>query len=147
MVIVKNSRFSELNDFTKMNKQYHVGNHLNEKSLNKHQQEFKNSNIVYLSVFCNSNYLAGYIILAKGKNTNDIQLKRIVIDENYLGHGQNAIKSMENHCVNVLKINRIWLDVFKDNVKAIHVYKKLGYKVFRQGKENLRTVLYYEKRL
>jgi len=52
---------------------------------------------------------------------------------------------MENYCVTALKMERIWLDVFKSNHRANHVYEKLGYRVFKKITENSRDVLFYEK--
>jgi RimJ/RimL family protein N-acetyltransferase len=147
MIAVKSSEFSQLTQFCKMNAQSHVKNHLSIKSLEAHQQEFQSNNVVYLSVFNKSNKLAGYIVLIKEKYENSIQLKRILIDEKFLGIGQDVIMVMENYCIAKLNTKRIWLDVFKNNNKAIYIYEKLGYKVFKRGEENYRAVLFYEKRL
>ena len=146
MVIVRKSEFRELNEFSKMNVQNHVGNNLNIKTLEEHQQEFKNGNIMYLSILIGSNQLAGYIILVKKNSLKNIQFKRILVDENYLGIGQKAIIAMENYCITELKTDRVWLDVFKDNRKAIHIYEKLGYTLFKQDEEDFRTALFYEKK-
>lgn len=146
MITIKKSEFSQLSQFCKMNTQDHVKNHLSIKSLEDHQQEFQNSNFVYLSVF-EKNSLVGYIILVKENHENSIQFKRILIDEAFLGIGQEAMVMMEGYCVAKLNAKRIWLDVFKSNRRAIHVYEKSGYKVFKQGEENDRTVIFYEKNL
>jgi RimJ/RimL family protein N-acetyltransferase len=146
MVTVRTSEFRELNEFSKMNVQNHVGNHLNIKTLKEHQQEFKSDNIIFLSIFIGSNQLVGCIILVKKNSLKNIQFKRILVDENYLGIGQKAIIAMENYCITKLKTDRVWLDVFNDNRKAIHIYEKLGYKLFKQDKEGFRTVLFYEKK-
>ncbi len=145
MVIVRNSQFIELNDFYKMNAQKHVVGHLNVRSLKSHQQEFKNHNVIFLSIIHHINQLAGYIILIRDKNNSSVQFKRILIDENHFGTGQKAIIAMEHYCITQFKVNRIWLDVFKSNSKAIYIYKKLGYKCFKEGKEDSRVVLFYEK--
>ena len=147
MVTIRESKFEELTEFSKMNEQHHVGSHLNVKSLEAHHQEFENDNIIFLSILCGANHLAGYIILVKEDYINNIQFKRMLIGESYLGVGQSAIMAMENYCITELKTNRVWLDVFKDNGKAIHIYEKLGYKVFKQGEEGSRAVLFYEKDL
>jgi len=145
MISVRTSKFEELNEFSILNKQHHVVNHLSIKSLEVLKQEFENENYLFLSIVLASGQLAGYIILVTGDNLNTIQLKRILVNENHLGIGQKAIKEMENYCRTVLKINRIWLDVFKNNSRAIHIYEKLGYKVFKEGEEGLREVIFYEK--
>lgn len=147
MVIVRNSKFEELNEFSNINKQTHVVDHLTIKSLETHQQEFENNNNLFLSIILDSVKLAGYIILVEENDRNTVQLKRILINQCHLGIGKNAILAMENYCINQLKIERVWLDVFKSNAKAIHIYEKLGYKVFKQSIEDSREVLFYEKKL
>ena len=147
MVTVRNSKIGELNEFFKMGEQSHVENHLNIKSLKAHQEEFKNSSIIFLSIISNPDQLAGYIILVKENDTHNVQLKRILIDENHLGVGQKAIIAMENYCITELESDRIWLDVFKSSSRAIHIYEKLGYEVFKEDEEDTRAVLFCEKML
>ncbi|MDF1690656.1 MAG: GNAT family N-acetyltransferase [Cycloclasticus sp.] len=141
--------FSELQEFSKMNTQNHVLNQLSIKTLKAHQTEFKRPNIIFLSILTSCGNLAGYIILFVEKRTNIIHLKRILVDENHLGIGigVRALLAMETYCLSELKANRVWLDVFKSNEKALHIYQKLGYKVFKKGMENCRHVLFYEKKL
>ena len=147
MVIIRNSKFEELKEFSNMNKPRHVADYLTIKSLKAHQQEFKNGNSIFLSILLSSSELAGYIILFRENNLNTTQFKRILIDENYLGIGQESIIAMEHYCISELKIRRVWLDVFKNNNRAIHVYEKMGYNVFKRGVEASRDILFYEKML
>jgi len=139
--------FSELPTFSKMNTQEHVLNQLSIKTLKEHEAEFKRANIIFLSILSSDGVLAGYIILLVDKGTCSIQLKRIIVDENHLGIGVRAVLAMEAYCLSELKANRVWLDVFKSNEKALHIYQKLGYKAFKKGTENCRDVLFYEKTL
>ena len=147
MITVKNSKFEELYKFSTINMQSHVNNFLTIKSLETHQQEFQNESNLFLSIFSASGKLAGYLILVKEKYTNTVQIKRILISENHLGIGQSAISAMENYCITKLKTKKIWLDVFKNNNKAIHIYEKLGYTTFKHSVENSREVVFYEKTL
>ena len=147
MVTVRKSKLGELHEFAKMNEQSHVANHLNIKSLEAHQVEYENDNVIFLGILFNFNQLAGYIILVKEDNTQNAQIKRVLVDERHLGVGQKAIVAMENYCITELKIEKIWLDVFKSNNRAIHIYEKLGYKVFKEDEEDSRAVFFYEKML
>jgi len=147
MVLVQNSRLEELVKFSNINKQSHIGYHLSIKSREKHQQEFENRNSLFLSFTVPSGKLAGYIILVKENNVNTVQLKRRLVDEHYLGIGQKAILATEKYCITELKTKRVWLDVFIDNDRAVHVYKKLGYKAFKQSVEDSREVIFYEKNI
>lgn len=128
-----------------MGYQNHVGTYLNLKSLKTHKNEFNKNNIFYLSIISSSGLLAGYFILRKEKNTKTVQFKRILIDEKHLGIGQEAILAMEKYCASELNANRIWLDVYERNSKAIYIYEKLGYKQFEKNIQNSETVLFYEK--
>ena len=114
-------------------------------SLEAHQDEYENDNVIFLSILFNFNQLAGYIMLVKEDNTQNAQIKRVLVDERHLGVGQKAIVAMENYCITELKIEKIWLDVFKSNNRAIHIYEKLGYKVFKEDEEDSRAVFFYEK--
>ena len=128
-----------------MNTQSHVGVHLSLKSLVTHQQEFQQQDIIYLSIVNHKKDLAGYIVLIKENHGDSIQLRRILIDQAFLGIGQEAMIALEHYCMTTLSIKRIWLDVFKNNVRAIHLYEKLNYHIFKRGEENGCAVLFYEK--
>jgi ribosomal-protein-alanine N-acetyltransferase len=47
------------------------------------------------------------------------------------GHGTEATSLIVRHGFETLNLNRIWLYVFEDNPRAIHVYEKVGFK--REG--------------
>ena len=61
--------------------------------------------------------------------------------------GPAAIVAMEAYCRDQLSVSRIWLDVFEDNPRAIHVYEKLGYKRFKSELFEGRTLHFYEKNI
>jgi len=145
MISIRKTRLSELKQISDMGCQNHVGDFLNHTPHEKHKYNFKSSDVIYLSILSASEKLAGYVIIRKEKQLGTVQLKRIVMDEKYLGLGSEAIKSAEHYCVSVLKCTRLWLDVYEDNLRAVHVYEKLGYKIFKEGIENAKSVLFYEK--
>ncbi|MBL1319697.1 MAG: GNAT family N-acetyltransferase [Methylophaga sp.] len=147
MTSIRNTHFKELKNIYEMGYQSHIGEFLSIKSLETHEIDFKKDSVIYLSIISTSGLLAGYIILCKEKQSKTVQLKRILIDEKYLGKGQEAMISLESHCIRELKSNHIWLDVYKTNSKAIYVYEKLGYKKFKQNIQNSKLVLFYEKKL
>ena len=147
MINIRNTSFKELKEISEIGYQGHIGEFLSAKSLETHEKDFKSNHIIYLSIVTVEGELAGYIIICKEKQSKAVQLKRILIDEKYLGIGQKALLHLENYCINELKSNRIWLDVFSNNLKAIYVYEKLGYMKFKESIQNLKTVLFYEKNL
>ena len=116
---IRNTQIKELTEIHEMGYQSHVGDFLGIKSLETHKKNFKSDGVIYLSIINSSGTLAGYIILCKEHKSKTVQLKRILIDEKHLGIGQEAILLVENYCSRELQSNYIWLDVYKNNSKAI----------------------------
>ncbi|MEZ5939534.1 MAG: GNAT family protein [Hyphomonadaceae bacterium] len=71
----------------------------------------------------------GYVLL-RGISGSEpvIELKRIVIGQTDAGHGQGVMGLALVKCFQELNAHRVWLDVIFDNDRAIHVYKKIGFK-------------------
>ncbi len=141
------TNYEELSSLAQMANQRHIGTCLNQKSLKQHQIEYKNKDTTFLNIISDSGSLYGYCILLRNESKNSVQLKRIIIDEAYLGIGQEALSVIESYCKDVLGSTHMWLDVYEDNARAIHVYEKLGFRHFKDGVENNRKVLFYEKSL
>jgi diamine N-acetyltransferase len=97
----------------------------------EHNAVIENDNELHLSIFEKSdNSLAGHIILAGLKNTNNsIEFRRIVVSKKGKGIGKEAIMLIKKYCFESLQAHRIWLDVFSDNFKAIRLYKTQGFKI------------------
>ena len=110
----------------------------------QHKIEMSRPNVIYLSII-NQNAISGFIILATENNFKDVEFRRIVVDSKGKGIGQLAIKSMELYCTRILQANRIWLDVFEANTRGLHIYQKLGYKVFKTENLNAKALLYMDK--
>jgi RimJ/RimL family protein N-acetyltransferase len=68
----------------------------------------------------------GFIIYELNRDSDSFELRRIVIDPKGQGAGKEIIKGLINYAFTNLGINRLWLDVFSDNTRAIHLYKTLG---------------------
>jgi len=71
-----------------------------------------------------------FFLLMK-KDENSAWISILIGDQNYWGKGISKIAMMflENTCKE-MGFSRIELGVFENNVKAIHLYKSLGYKEF-----------------
>lgn len=147
MTSVRNTNFKELKEIAEIGKQRHVGGFLSNKSLETHKADFNTAAVTYLSIISSSGLLAGYIIVCKEKKSRRVRLKRILIDENHLGIGQEAIILLENYCIREFNSEFIWLDVYESNSKAVYVYEKLGYVKFKEKRQKAKSVLYYDKRL
>lgn len=127
-----------------MSQQKHISTFLNPKSLKQFQNEFLNDNNVYLNVLNLKGILVGYVILVIDENS--VQLKRIVIAENYLGIGQKVLREVEQYCVEKFDLNTLWLDVYANNDRAIKAYENAGYVRYDSGVEKGKEVLFYRKK-
>ena len=127
-----------------MSQQKHISTFLNPKSLKQFQNEFLNDNNVYLNVLNLKGILVGYVILVIDENS--VQLKRIVIAENYLGIGQKVLREVEQYCVEKFDLNTLWLDVYANNDRAIKAYENVGYVRYDSGVEKGKEVLFYRKK-
>ncbi|NOX57810.1 MAG: hypothetical protein GXP29_03005 [Planctomycetes bacterium] len=78
VITLHKSRFDELNDFHAMEEQAHARNYVNQTSLEDHQTNFNDVEIVYLSIENDRRELLGYFILAFECNDEDIEFRRIV---------------------------------------------------------------------
>ena len=115
-------------------------------SLEQHQTNFAQTDIIYLSI-TQQGELAGYFILAPEADSDSVEFRRIVIARKGRGIGQQAIPEMEKFCTRTLNCSRIWLDVYDFNPRGIHLYEKLGYRRFDQGDFEGKRLFFYEKHL
>jgi len=145
VITLRLSKAEELADFHDIERQSHAQPFLINYTLERHQQCFVDEEIIYLTIIHESFDLAGYIILAIEDQGKSIEFRRIAIDQNYLGIGQLTIQAMESFCQEALQAERIWLDVFDDNQKGMHIYEKFGYQRFGEQDEGGRNMYLYEK--
>jgi len=136
----------ELNTFFHLSQQKHIGQNLNHKTLDQFRYEFEQKSIIFLSVLSDDKVI-GYVILVNEKTTNQVQLKRIVIDEQHLGSGKKILELVEQYCIKKLEKHTLWLDVYADNHRAIALYEKSKFIRYCEGIENGRAVWFYRKSL
>ena len=146
MIELRKTKIEELAEIFELGNQAHTKPFLTTKSMADYKREFTEENTNYLCIVNTSNII-GYVILLKNQNKNAIQLKRILISKEHLGIGQCALTQLEKYCHSIMGIEHIWLDVYDNNYRAIHVYKKCGYQVFRTEIDNKRKILYFIKSL
>jgi len=94
----------------------------------QHEEMIDGNHAEHLSIFDIKNELVGFILLIHHPESV-IEFKRIVIDKKGKGYGQFSIQKVKQYVFEKLNAKRLWLDVFDFNERAIHVYKKLGFKV------------------
>lgn len=96
----------------------------------RHLEVIKNENEEHLTIWQKkTNKIVGFTILAGFKNPNlALEFRRIVVHEKGIGIGRQCLQLVKKYCFNELKFHRLWLDVFEDNLRAIHLYKSEGFK-------------------
>ncbi len=93
-----------------------------------HRQRMRNPQTNYLSIRLSGGKV-GFVIL-EGINTEDrnVELARIIVVRRGEGIGQAAIRELIRHTFQNLGAHRMWPDVLPNNIRAQHVYRKLGFK-------------------
>ena len=137
----------ELKRLYEISQQKHIKPYLNSKTLVRYEEEFLDENFTYLNIIENNKILVGYVLLSNSRIEKCMQLKRIVIDEKYLGIGKEVLLSVEQYCLNKMEVNCLYLDVYANNLRAICLYENLGYVRCSEGIENGREVWFYRKTL
>lgn len=75
-----------------------------------------------------SEKIVGFVLLA-GLSQPDrtLEFRRIIISQKGRGLGRESISLIQHYCFEELGHHRLWLDVFEDNSRAIHLYESLGF--------------------
>lgn len=97
-------------------------------SKSQHLELIRNPNSEHLTLKSEKNKILGYVILNDLNNeNNNIELKRIVINEKGKGYGRKAIQEIKKLCFNHFNCEKVWLDVVEDNYKARNLYRSEGF--------------------
>ena len=147
MIFLRPIKRNELELIDEMDRQDHARSFVIQTGMEVHQKNYSDPKVLYLSIENSSAEFCGYFILVLEPDTESIEFRRILIDQKQRGMGQAAIKEMESYCKGEFGVKRIWLDVYEDNEIGIHIYEKLGYARFNEGRVEGRELYYYEKAL
>ena len=115
--------------------------------LSQHYEEWASEAFVQLVILADTEPCGYFILHYDTSGSSSIEFRRVVVGRRGLGIGQKAIRAMETYCAVVLRVKRIWLDVFEDNARGIHIYEKLGYRRFSEARHEGRALYLYEKQL
>lgn len=115
-------------------------------SLEEHKKAFETPGISYLRI-SQDGVPIGFFLLAVEEESRSVEFRRIVIQPAARGVGQIAIRLMHQYCRDQLGCTRIWLDVFEQNARAVHVYEKLGYRRFGVEESGAKRLALYERQL
>lgn len=70
----------------------------------------------------------GFLILRGFTNSaSSIELQRMAVEEPGLGHGRTILQHAQRLVFDDLDMNRLWLDVFENNVRARALYRAAGF--------------------
>lgn len=99
-------------------------------SMEEHGALLNNPDVQHSLVKTNEGKVIGLVILAgllsKPKN---IEFRRIAIIKKGKGYGRRTVQLIKNHCFEILKAERIWLDVLEVNSRASQLYLSEGFNV------------------
>jgi len=111
-------------EFEKANREF-VHNY----SLENHMKLLSDDNCLHLSIFTHvDNLLIGHIILFGLVDPDlNLEFRRITINDKCKGYGREAIQLSKKLCFEILQFNKIWLDVYDDNKRAISLYESEGF--------------------
>ena len=89
--------------------------------------------------------VVGFVLLAGlADDTDNIELRRIVIAEPGQGRGREALTLVLARAFGVLDAHRVWLDVMLRNDRARHVYRTAGFQKEGVLREAIRGANGYE---
>lgn len=129
IIEVEPASCSDLPAFLEMERAADTEEFIRAYSLSDHKSAFSAPDTVYLKI-TEGHKPIGFFILVADKARCSIEFRRVVVRVAARGVGQLAIQLMEQYCRDTFAFDRIWLDVFERNSRAVHIYEKLGYKRF-----------------
>lgn len=103
----------------------------NKITLENHKNWIQTTNNVILKTIYKEDRYIGNILLHLNKKHNS-GFFQIYIGENIesgKGYAQRALKMSLEEFFSIEGLNRIWLKVFTDNLPAIHIYEKIGFRL------------------
>ncbi|SFE43110.1 Protein N-acetyltransferase, RimJ/RimL family [Peptostreptococcaceae bacterium pGA-8] len=72
------------------------------------------------------NRVVGYALIRLGFKSEIFEIRRIAITEKRQGYGREAMQALIKHAFEEMNMNRLWLDVYPDNLFGIALYEGLG---------------------
>lgn len=147
MIILIPSNPVELSNFMSLEQHQDAAEFVTQNSLKEHLDAFFDPQISYLTI-TDKDELVGFILIALDEDKKSVELRRIVVAEKNSGVGQVVLMLLEDYVRKEIGRSRIWLDVFTNNERAIHIYQKLGYSQFGTAKyTDGRPLLLFEKEI
>ncbi|WP_051531010.1 GNAT family N-acetyltransferase [Clostridiisalibacter paucivorans] len=95
----------------------------------RHLESINNGDELHITIRdIEENEIIGYLIMAGFENFhNSLEFMRLVIDKKGYGYGKESIELIKKMSFEEYGCHRLWLDVYDDNKRAIHIYKSMGF--------------------
>ena len=94
----------------------------------EHLNEISSPNYLLLKLIENeADRFIGYVLAYIDFKSDVFELRRIAIIDKGKGYGREAINALIRYAFEELLINRLWLDVYPDNLVGIHLYESMGF--------------------
>lgn len=147
MISLRPATVSDLSFVVELESQPHAWPFITALPLEEHEALFAAADAVHLMVESGLPESVGYFLLALEPDEATVELRRVVIAADARGIGQEAMRLAIAYCRDSLKRRHVWLDVYTDNARGIHVYEKLGFALDRKETRGDRCLLFYSMRL
>jgi diamine N-acetyltransferase len=97
--------------------------------LERHAAAMSDTDVRYL-IIEEGRKPVGFLLVAGLAPLGDrIELRRIVVGQKGLGIGRAAIERLLSWAFAMERVQVVWLDVFSDNARALHLYESIGFRV------------------
>lgn len=96
----------------------------------EHEKELSDPNVWTLAVKRKEDgYIVGNAIIDLDYESEWMELKRIAFREKNQGYGREMITALVKHAFEEMKLNKVWLEAYTDNIVGNHLYESLGFHV------------------
>jgi len=144
-IIIRDTTESDLETIVRLEQDPETAPFILPGTLAQHRADLIRPDLRYLTVCkVDDGRILGFLILILENNC--LGLKRMVIGPKGRGYGRAALDVVEK-MVRRQNVDRIWLDVFLDNLRARRLYEGAGYRLVQEADFFGRPLLVYEKRL
>lgn len=93
----------------------------------EHLSEINDQNHLLLIFYDKDNTkIKGYALIRLDFNSNVFEIRRIAVTERGKGLGKESMKALIKYAFEETDTNRLWLDVYPENIKGIKLYEGLG---------------------
>ncbi len=103
----------------------------------EHRHALQDPDSRYFMVIAPNGDASGFALLRGILSPHrNLELKRFVIGEPGRGLGRRALAELMAHVFRNLHAHRLWLDAFPTNTRALHIYRKAGFRddgIFREA--------------